>query len=138
VENESAEFEVRSRRCEWTCQTSPVASKLPPAVLMHGMAASGSVWQDVAPLLAVHHEVFTPTALGHGGGPPVQRRAVRIWDAVDAAEAHLDEAGLDRPHLAGNSMGAFVAIELARRAGRSRCVRCRRPGSGRMLFGRRL
>jgi pimeloyl-ACP methyl ester carboxylesterase len=34
---------------------------------------------------------------------------------VDAAERYLDECGLDRPHLAGNSMGGFVAIELARR-----------------------
>jgi pimeloyl-ACP methyl ester carboxylesterase len=88
---------------------------------MHGMALSGSVWEDVAPLLAVHHEVFTPTALGHRGGPPVQRRPVRIWDVIDAAEAYLDEAGLDRPHLVGNSMGAFVAIELARR-GRAESV----------------
>jgi pimeloyl-ACP methyl ester carboxylesterase len=36
-------------------------------------------------------------------------------DVVDAAESYLDEHGLDRPHLAGNSMGAFMAIELARR-----------------------
>jgi pimeloyl-ACP methyl ester carboxylesterase len=36
-------------------------------------------------------------------------------DVVDAAEHYLDERGLDRPHLAGNSMGAFMAIELARR-----------------------
>lgn len=36
-------------------------------------------------------------------------------DVVDAAEHYLDECGLDRPHLAGNSMGAFMAIELARR-----------------------
>jgi pimeloyl-ACP methyl ester carboxylesterase len=36
-------------------------------------------------------------------------------DVVDAAEKYLDERGLDRPHLAGNSMGAFMAIELARR-----------------------
>jgi pimeloyl-ACP methyl ester carboxylesterase len=98
-----------------------MASKLPPVVLMHGIAMSGSVWQDVVPLLAIHHEVFTPTALGHRGGPPVQRRPVRIWDVIDAAEAYLNEAGLDRPHLAGNSMGAFVALELARR-GRAESV----------------
>jgi pimeloyl-ACP methyl ester carboxylesterase len=36
-------------------------------------------------------------------------------DVLDAAEHYLDEHGLDRPHLAGNSMGAFMAIELARR-----------------------
>ena len=34
---------------------------------------------------------------------------------VDAAERYLDEHGLARPHLAGNSLGGWVAIELARR-----------------------
>jgi pimeloyl-ACP methyl ester carboxylesterase len=31
-------------------------------------------------------------------------------DVVDTAEQYLDERGLDRPHLAGNSLGAFMAI----------------------------
>ena len=34
---------------------------------------------------------------------------------VDAAERYLDECRLARPHLAGNSLGGWVAIELARR-----------------------
>ncbi|MGA8254601.1 MAG: alpha/beta fold hydrolase [Mycobacterium sp.] len=54
-------------------------------------------------------------------GPPVQRRPVTIWDVIDAAERYLDEHGLERPHLAGNSMGGFVALELARR-GRAQSV----------------
>lgn len=33
---------------------------------------------------------------------------------VDAAERQLDKRGLARPHLAGNSLGGWVAIELAR------------------------
>jgi len=87
----------------------------PPVVLLHGIAMSGNAWQDVVPLLSNYHEVFTPTALGHRGGPPVQRRPATITDVVDAAERYLDERGLERPHLAGNSMGGRVAIELARR-----------------------
>ena len=67
------------------------------------------------PRLSSYHQVFTPTALGHSGGPPVQRRPVTIWDVIDAAEEYLNEHGLERPHLAGNSMGGFVALELARR-----------------------
>jgi pimeloyl-ACP methyl ester carboxylesterase len=98
-----------------------MASKLPPLVLMHGLGMSGSAWQHTVQLLAVHHEVFTPTALGHRGGPPVQRRPVRIWDVIDAAEQYLNEHSLQRPHLVGNSMGGFVALELARR-GRAQTV----------------
>ena len=85
-------------------------------VLLHGLTmSSDSAWRDVVPLLADHHQVHAPNALGHRGGPSVQRRPVTMSDVVDAAEHYLDEHGLDRPHLAGNSMGAFIAIELARR-----------------------
>jgi pimeloyl-ACP methyl ester carboxylesterase len=85
-------------------------------VLLHGFGMSGeSAWREVVPLLADHHQVHAPNALGHRGGPAVQRRPVTMSDVVDAAENYLDERGLDRPHLAGNSMGAFIAIELARR-----------------------
>jgi pimeloyl-ACP methyl ester carboxylesterase len=92
-----------------------MASDKPPLVLLHPFLLSGNVWRDVVPLVSSYHQVFTPTLLGHCGGPPVQRRPVRIWDVIDAAEEYLNEHGLQRPHLAGNSMGGFVALELARR-----------------------
>src|SRR5260370_41367192 len=87
----------------------------PPLVLLHGIAMSGSAWQDVVPLLSDHHEVFTPTALGHRGGPPVQRRPAVMTDVVDAAEGYLGERGLERPPLARNSICGFIALELGRR-----------------------
>lgn len=90
-------------------------SDKPPLVLLHPFLLSSVVWQEVAPLLSTTHQVFTPSLLGHSGGPPVERRPATIWDVIDAAEAYLDDNGLQRPHLAGNSMGGFVAIELARR-----------------------
>lgn len=87
----------------------------PALVLLHPATSSGRIWQEVLPLLSNSYEVHAPTLLGHRGGPSVQRRPATMSDVVDAAEHDLDERGLDRPHLAGNSMGAFVAIELARR-----------------------
>ncbi len=106
--------------CHMTCDRSPL-------VLLHGLAMSGNAWRDVVPLVRVHHETHLPTAAGHRGGPPVQRRPATMTDMVDAAERYLDECGLDRPHLAGNSMGGFVAIELARR-GRAATVCAFSPG----------
>ena len=102
-------------RCPAAVPNFLMASDKPPLVLLHGITMSGNAWQDVVPLLSDHHEVFTPTALGHRGGPPVQRRPATITDVVDAAERYLDERGLERPHLAGNSIGGYMAIELARR-----------------------
>jgi pimeloyl-ACP methyl ester carboxylesterase len=93
-----------------------------PVVLLHGLTMSGRVWHRVRPLLAADFEVITPTALGHSGGrPAAPGRATLIADVVDDAERTLDELGLDTAHLAGNSMGGWVALELARR-GRARSV----------------
>ena len=101
--------------------------QLSPLVLLHGGSWSGDQWRDIAPLLSAHHDVYTPSALGHHGGPVVQRRPVTIWDVIDQSERHLDERGLDRPHLAGHSMGGFTALELARR-GRAASVCAFSPG----------
>jgi pimeloyl-ACP methyl ester carboxylesterase len=92
-----------------------VDANKPALVLLHGLAMSGSAWREVVPRLSAHHEVYTPTADGHRGGRAARRRPATIADMVDGAERYLDERGLDRPHLAGNSMGGFVAIELVRR-----------------------
>jgi pimeloyl-ACP methyl ester carboxylesterase len=98
-----------------------------PLVLMHGLAMSGNAWREVVPLVSGHHRVYAPTADGHRGGSAAQRRPATMADMVDAAERYLDECGLDRPHLAGNSMGGLVAIELARR-GRAASVCAFSPG----------
>ena len=90
-----------------------------PLVLLHSATASGRIWQDVVPLLSEHHDVHAPTLLGHRGGPAIQHHPAGVSDMVDAAESFLDEHGLARPHLAGNSLGGWVAIELARTTRRS-------------------
>lgn len=87
----------------------------PPLVLLHPFLLSGRVWHDVIPHVSNHHEVYTPTLLGHCGGPPVQRHPATITDLVDAVERFLDDYRLAQPHLVGNSTGGYVAIELARR-----------------------
>jgi pimeloyl-ACP methyl ester carboxylesterase len=86
-----------------------------PLVLLHGILASERVWRRVIPLLAADHDVIALTALGHNGGPRPTSRPVVLGDLVDAAERQLDELGLDRAHLAGNSLGGWMALELARR-----------------------
>ncbi|WAJ44830.1 alpha/beta fold hydrolase [Mycobacterium sp. Aquia_216] len=74
-----------------------------------------SAWQEVIPHLCAHHEVSAPNAVGHPGGPAEKSRPVRIGEFVDTVEQHLNDYGLGRPHLAGNSLGGYIAIELARR-----------------------
>lgn len=55
------------------------------------------------------------TTAGHRGGSSAPRRPVRVDDLVDDAERYLDRHGLKSPHIAGLSLGGWMAIELARR-----------------------
>jgi pimeloyl-ACP methyl ester carboxylesterase len=82
---------------------------------------AGRVWDPVIPLLSDRHEVLAPTALGHNGGPAATERPFRAAHVIDDMERVLDEHGLDRPHIAGNSMGGWIGVELARR-GRAKTV----------------
>jgi pimeloyl-ACP methyl ester carboxylesterase len=86
-----------------------------PLVLLHGVLGSETMWQRVVPLLAPHHDTIALTALGHHGGNAATRRPARFEHVIDDAERLLDRLGFAKAHLAGNSMGGWVALELARR-----------------------
>jgi pimeloyl-ACP methyl ester carboxylesterase len=91
-----------------------------PLVLLHGIFQADRVWRHVVPLLAGHFDVIAPMGFGHGGRVP-DKRPTTFEDWVDDSERVLDELGLGKPHLAGNSSGGWTALELARR-GRAKTV----------------
>jgi pimeloyl-ACP methyl ester carboxylesterase len=86
-----------------------------PVVFFHGVLCSENVWERVIPLVAPHHDAIAVTALGHKGGNAAVERPARFRHIIDDAEKTLDELGLAKAHLVGNSMGGWVALELARR-----------------------
>jgi pimeloyl-ACP methyl ester carboxylesterase len=98
-----------------------------PLVLLHGILGSERMWRHVVPLLAPHHDTIALTALGHRSGTPAHERPVGITHLLDDAERALDSLGVSTAHIAGNSMGGWMAIELARR-GRARSVCALSPG----------
>jgi pimeloyl-ACP methyl ester carboxylesterase len=88
----------------------------PPLVLLHGI---GLRWQINAPvigLLAADFDVIACDSPGFGASPPLPdgtRPTIRA--CADAFERFFAALGLERPHVAGNSMGGAIALELARR-----------------------
>lgn len=86
-----------------------------PLVLLHGVMGSERMWQDVAPLLASEYDVIAPTAYGHRGGEALRKRPGTYSDVVAGAERQLDSLGIERAHLVGNSMGGWMALDLARK-----------------------
>jgi pimeloyl-ACP methyl ester carboxylesterase len=93
-----------------------------PVVLLHGVSMSWRVWKPVLPMLTPRHDVFVPTLAGHRGGPePTPGQSPGVSALVELLCDQLDRAGIDTPHVVGNSLGGWVALELARR-GRARSV----------------
>jgi pimeloyl-ACP methyl ester carboxylesterase len=93
-----------------------------PLMLLHGANMSWRVWRPVLPFLTGRHDVFVPTMAGHRGGPPIPADVdPGVHVLVDALCDQMDRAGIETAHVAGNSLGGWVALELARR-GRARSV----------------
>jgi pimeloyl-ACP methyl ester carboxylesterase len=100
----------------------------PPLVLLHGFTDTWRTWELVLGALERRHDVLAPTLAGHAGGPPLPpgRPAGALADAVEAA---MDAAGFETAHVAGNSLGGHVALQLAER-GRARTVVALAPAGG--------
>jgi pimeloyl-ACP methyl ester carboxylesterase len=87
----------------------------PPLVLIHGLGSSRAAWDPVVPQLAERFDVLTPDLPGFGESAPVPAGDEPHPARLAAAVADLlDDLHLDRPHLVGNSVGGWVALELAR------------------------
>lgn len=101
-----------------------------PLVLVHGFTATWRCWLPVLAELVPRFDVIAPTLHGHDGGPGFpDGPAHSLAEAADHLEALLDELGVGTPHLAGNSMGGALSLELAKR-GRARSVVAISPGGG--------
>ncbi|MBA4859053.1 alpha/beta fold hydrolase [Nocardia farcinica] len=100
-----------------------------PLLLLHGFLLSPHCWEQTATLMAAHCEVFAPALAGHWGGPDAPGRTIDIAALADAVERQLDEMGWRTCHIAGNSLGAWVGVELARR-GRARTLTLIAPAGG--------
>jgi pimeloyl-ACP methyl ester carboxylesterase len=87
-----------------------------PLVLVHGITHRREAWDTVTPYLEKEHDVIAVDLPGHGDSQDVEPD----FDGsprslVDAVEGLVRDLGLERPHVAGNSLGGLVALEMAAR-----------------------
>ena len=91
-----------------------------PVVLIGGFIEPTFVWEQVAPLLARGHRVY---ALDLDGFGYTERRGpwtLTHWG--DQVQSFCKALGLKKPIVVGHSLGAAVAVELARRRVAARIV----------------
>jgi pimeloyl-ACP methyl ester carboxylesterase len=100
----------------------------PTLLLIHGMAGSSATWQAIIPQLAKKFRVIAPDLLGHGmsakprGDYSLGAFAVFLRDL-------LDELGVDRATVIGQSLGGGIAMQFAHQH-RDYCERLALIGSG--------
>jgi pimeloyl-ACP methyl ester carboxylesterase len=91
-----------------------------PLLLLHGWGSSRRDFTAVLPALTERFDVLNVELPGSGRSPHLEVRPT-VAAITDAVERTLDAEGVGRVHVLGNSLGARVALELARR-GRARSV----------------
>jgi pimeloyl-ACP methyl ester carboxylesterase len=92
----------------------------PPLLLVHGLGSCKEVWRPLLPALAREREVVAVDLPGFGASPSGPRTVEGLAEALAAFAAEL---GLERPHVAGNSLGGGVALVMgAMGAARTVCA----------------
>jgi pimeloyl-ACP methyl ester carboxylesterase len=87
-----------------------------PLVLIHGIGSRWEMWAPVLDPLAAHHDVIALDLPGFGASPmPPVSTPPGLDSLVSLVAAFLDRLGVERPHVAGNSLGGLIALEMARR-----------------------
>lgn len=86
----------------------------PPLVLLHGIGHRWQAWEPVLDRLARHHDVIAVDLPGFGESPePKSGMPVGMGATVDRVAQTFRRLGVHRPHVAGNSLGGAIALELA-------------------------
>ncbi len=87
-----------------------------PVVLVHGIGHRRQAWAPVIERLALDHDVIAVDLTGFGESPSHPKDSRHDVEAfADHLVANFRAWGIERPHLAGNSLGGAIALELARR-----------------------
>jgi pimeloyl-ACP methyl ester carboxylesterase len=83
----------------------------PPLVLLHTLGTDHRMWDPVLDRLARERDVLALDLPGFGGSPSVDGGSPPALGA--AVAGWLAAQGMERPHVAGNSLGGWVALEIA-------------------------
>jgi pimeloyl-ACP methyl ester carboxylesterase len=85
-----------------------------PLLLIHPLGGDRHVWAPVLDLLAAQRDVIAIDLPGFGESPALPAGTEASPAILTAAVAELVASiGVERPHVAGNSLGGWIALELA-------------------------
>lgn len=87
-----------------------------PLVLLHGIGHHHQAWEPVLRILAAERDVIAVDLPGFGASPALpDGLGYDLRTLVPLLGSFFETLGLERPHVAGNSLGGLIALELGRR-----------------------
>ncbi len=89
-----------------------------PLVLVHGIGSHWQMWSPVLDRLGAERDVLAIDLPGFGRSAELGSEPT-VAALADAVSSFAAAQGMTRPHVAGNSLGGGIALELAR-TGRAR------------------
>lgn len=91
------------------------AGKGEPLLLLHGIGHHLQAWDPVFGLLATEYDVIAIDLPGFGASPALpDGLAYNASTVVSALGVLCETLEIERPHVAGNSLGGLLALELGR------------------------
>jgi pimeloyl-ACP methyl ester carboxylesterase len=85
-----------------------------PLLLVHGLGGSKVLWRPVMDRLARERDVIAVDMPGFGRSPAPAGFAPSAAGLAEALTDFCSELRIDRPHVAGNSLGGWVGLEMAK------------------------
>ncbi|KAB1145385.1 alpha/beta fold hydrolase [Streptomyces luteolifulvus] len=86
-----------------------------PLLLLHGIGHHRQAWDPVLDILAAERDVIAVDLPGFGASPALPDGLAYDLPTTTAVFTSFCEAlELERPHVAGNSLGGLLALELGR------------------------
>jgi len=84
----------------------------PPLIVLHGLAANGACWAEVAHAIEADYDVIMPDARAHGKSS-VPDHGYRYEDLANDVAGLIKALRLSLPILIGHSMGGMTAAVVA-------------------------
>ncbi|MFJ8864792.1 alpha/beta fold hydrolase [Streptomyces sp. NPDC102473] len=86
-----------------------------PLVLLHGIGHHRQAWDPVLRILAAERDVIAVDLPGFGASPALpDGLTYDLGTMAPVLGSLFDTLGVERPHVAGNSLGGLLALELGR------------------------
>ena len=90
-----------------------IAGEGDPLILLHGMGSASTSWKTIKPALAQKFQVITFDLPGHGKSAFDPDQAMDPYSLALLITEQMDALGIERAHLSGNSLGGWIALEIA-------------------------